>query len=367
MSEDPPPPDAPDAPATASPAGSPAPLDAPAAAPPLDPHAAAPPLDPPAAAPPLAAHEALSPPGPPPPPPPLPPLPPPPPLPPLDDEDGARPRRGGRRLAYSALAIVSGVLILVLALLGRANARHYYLRCAPAQITAEQGRSFPPWGSRPLTGPAWRAIERPENADCRARDTESLAELGGWYLDVLIDRASKALAGNILDQPSADNAPAPLDVAAAQLDQAQLLAHDPSHSAERARIARLEGDVAYWRAAQRVREAAAALADARTKFHDAATRRPEHVADAAAWAAFLGRLAGELHGGPSAAAPPSPAPTAPPPPAPVPAPTAMPPPAGPPAAPLGTALPVEPPPDAGSAAPPAAPRDAGLPPSGVLM
>ena len=127
-----------------------------------------------------------------------------------------------------------------------------------------------------------------------------------------------------------------------------------------------QGDVAYWRAALRVRDAAAALADARNKFDERRRAAPAHVDRCRRVGGVPRPPRRRAARRPAAAAPPS---------RPRPQPRRRTgsgadrdaPLAGPPAAPLGTALPVEPPPDAGSAAPPAALRDAGLPPGGVLM
>jgi hypothetical protein len=112
------------------------------------------------------------------------------------------------------------------------------------------------------------------------------------------------------------------------------------------------GDVQYWRASLRLRDANAALVDASRQFDAAALQRPLHVSDAGAWAELLRRISDELHAGPNGAAaafPPSPTGQA-----------HVP-------APQGTALPVDPaPPGAGSDAPATVP-DAGVPTGGVLL
>lgn len=272
------------------------------------------------------------------------------------DDDGLS--RSGRRrvlVVVVACAIVVGLGITVLAFLGRANAQRYLIACTTDQVSAEQGRTFPPWGSRPLTGPAWKPITLPPSAECRARETDDRAELEGWFLELLVERASTALtANNLLDsiEPGKTN---PLDVISAQLDQALLLSRAPERRDQRKEVERLFGDVQYWRASLRLREAAAALADASRQFDAAAAKRPRHVTDSAAWAAFLRALLDQMHAGPNARAPGA-VPAAPP---------VVGEPAGEvPTAPLGEALPVEP---EDTDAEPAPAPDAGLPTGGVLL
>jgi hypothetical protein len=269
------------------------------------------------------------------------------------DDDGL-PRSGNRRvMVVSALAIAVGLAATALVFLGRANVQRYMIACTTDQVLAEQGRAFPPWGSHPLTGAEWKPVMLPPNAECRPRETDNRSELEGWFLDLLVERASTTLtARDLVDsvQPGKTN---PLDLVAAQLNQALLLSRAPERRDQRKEVERLLGDVQYWRATLRLRDAAAALADAARQFDAAAAQRPRHVTDAGDWATFLRRLVDDLHAGPSG----------------VPAvgiPTA---PTGEPAsehpsAPLGTALPVEP---EGSAAEPAPAPDAGLPSGGVLL
>jgi hypothetical protein len=236
-------------------------------------------------------------------------------------------------------------------LLGRVNAQRYVIACATNQVSAEQGRSFPPWGTRPLVGAEWRPITLPANAECRPRETDDRAELEKWFLELLVERASSTLtARNLLEsiQPGKTN---PLDTVAEQLNQALLLSRAPERRDQRKDVERLLGDIQYWRASLRLRDAAAALGDAARQFDEAAAQRPRHVTDAAEWATFLRRLVDELHAGPSGV----PAMVAP-----------MGEPLGErPGAPAGTALPVEP--EDGSASEPAPPPDAGLPTGGVLL
>jgi hypothetical protein len=253
-----------------------------------------------------------------------------------------------RTMMIAGGALVAGIGIVALVFLGRANAQRYLITCSTTQVTPEQGRAFPPWGSRPLPGPEWKPLALPPNAECTEHETDDIVELERLYLGVLVDRASTALAGENLLDPATKTAPAPLDAASDQLTQALLLARSPQSRDQRKEVERLQGDVQYWRAMARLRDAHAALADAAKQFEAAAAARPRHVTDAGEWAGFLHKLVDELHAGPGGAAAP----------APVAAPTA---PAAP-SAPQGTALPVEPPP---SEPPP--PVDAGIPSGGVLL
>ncbi len=266
----------------------------------------------------------------------------------------------------SAIAIIVGLGVATLVFLGRANAQRYAIACTTDHVSAQQGRSFPPWGTRPLTGPAWKAIPLPPNAECRQRDTEEIAELEGWYLELLLERANTILTSpNLLDGISAPGAPVvvtnakgqqvtlqnPLDAVAEQLEQALLLSRAPERRDQRKEVERLFGDVQYWRASLRLRDASSALVDASRQFDAAAAQRPRHVTDAAAWGAFLRKLSDELQAGPDG----------------VPAAPLGPVPSELPSAPAGVALPVEPaaPPDVDDT-PPATP-DAGVPSGGVLL
>ncbi len=267
-----------------------------------------------------------------------------------DDDEPPAVKRSRRTMMVVAASVLGGLTIAALIFLGRANAQRYVISCALDHVSAEQGRAFPPWGAHPLSGPEWRPITLAPNAECKERETEDEAELERWYLEILVDRASTALtARGILDTipgGSADPRTAnPLDAIAAQLDQALLLARAPDRRDQRKEVERLLGDVHYWRAAARMRDATGALLDAAKQFEAAATERPRHQTDAGAWASFLHKLGDDLHTGPNSAA--------------LIAPTA---PANPehPTAPPGTVLPVEPTP------PPAAP-DAGIPSGGVLL
>jgi len=284
----------------------------------------------------------------------------------LDDPDdpdaGNTPkRRAGRRRTALVIAVTSfvGLGVGALVLLGYINGSQYAISCEPEQIIAQKGRVFPPWGMRTLGGELWKPIKIPADAECRARETEEEYELAGWYLDQLVDRASTLLTAREVTKA---------DDAAAMLEQALLHARAPERRDQRKAIERLLGDVGYWRASAKLRDAANALTDAAKQFDTAASQRPRHVSDASAWATYARKIADQLRAGPAdakAAAAGSPTSSSP---------------AGPPdrpAAPTGVALPVEPEqPGAGSntgsgssnsTAPAAAPPATGVPTGGVLL
>jgi hypothetical protein len=143
------------------------------------------------------------------------------------------------------------------------------------------------------------------------------------------------------------------DLAAAQLEQALLLARDPKRRDPRNAVGRLQGDVEYWRAMARLRKAAEEIISAAEQFDAAAGRIPQHVGDAAAWAELARRAAATLGAGPNGKTPLVPVDSG-----------SGAPPRDPP--PFGVALPVETP-DAAPAPPPEAGPDAGLPSGGVLL
>jgi hypothetical protein len=269
-------------------------------------------------------------------------------LPEPEEPDDGEPAASRRTMAIAGGALFVGIGIVVLVFLGRANAERYMLACSTDRITPEQGRAFPPWGTHPMPGPEWKPIALPPNAECTPHETDSIDALGKLYLDVLVDRASTALTAKNLLDPATKNAPAPLDAISDELGQALLLARPPERRDQRKEIERLQGDVQYWRATIRLRDANAALLDAAKQFDAAAAARPRHVTDAGEWAGFLRKLTEELQAGPGGT--PASAPVA----APATPPTT---------APAGSALPVEP---EGSASSPA-PIDAGVPSGGVLL
>ncbi|MCB9572952.1 MAG: hypothetical protein H6709_12775 [Kofleriaceae bacterium] len=266
-----------------------------------------------------------------------------------DDDDGdggdGAPKKRGKLVLVVAGALIAGLLIASMVLLGRSNAGRYFLRCGADHISAERGRSFPPWGSRPLGGPQWKAIKIPPDAECQSRETADLAELEGWYLDALVAQAQAKLTAKEVTA---------VDQAQQELEQALLLARDPERRDQRKEVDRLLGDVEYWRGRARVRAAIDTLEEAGARYDAAADKRPRHASDAAAWAGWVRHVARELAAGPGGtvaepatgdggAAPPHPE------------------------VPTGVALPVEEP----STAPAEPAPDAGVPPSlprgGVLL
>jgi hypothetical protein len=242
-----------------------------------------------------------------------------------------------------AAAATIAAAVAVLVVLGQLHARRHVLRCGAKAITAERGRSFPPWGWERLGGPAWRPITIPPGAECTERETDDLAQLEGWFLEHLTEQATAKLSGA---------SPGDVDRAEAELEQALLLSRSPERRDLRKELERLRGDVTYWRAAAKVKSAAATLADAAAAFDAAAAQRPRHASDPSRWATFVRSLAATLEAGPdgTGAPPPTPTPNRP-------------------LAPRGVALPVEAPPATaspdGGVPPDAAARD--LPTGGVLM
>jgi hypothetical protein len=270
-----------------------------------------------------------------------------------DDDEPASRKRRRRTVMVGAATTLVGLAIAALIFLGRANASRYLLVCTAEHAAAEQGRAFPPWGSHPLAGPEWEAIALPPNAACKERETEEPAELARWYYDILAERASTTLTSReLLDsiaKPGAATPTNPLNAVSAQLEQALLLARVFDGADQRKEIERLQGDVEYWRATLRLRDASQAMADAAKQFETANAHHPRHVDDAAAWGLFVHKLSDELHAGPGGATIPN---------TPVAEPHTP--------APPGTALPVEAPPNNEPPAAPA-PPDAGLPGGGVLL
>ena len=280
-------------------------------------------------------------------------------LPPDDliDDDGLpdESKWSRKTIAVIALAIVIGLGIAALVLLGRNNSQRFVLNCTTSQAVAEQGRSFPPWGSVPLPGAEWRPIALPPSAQCKRQEVDDKSQLEALFLDLLLDRSSTTLtARNFLEAPPVVDGKAtasPLDLVSNQLEQALLLSRAPERGDQRKQVVRLQGDVQYWRASLRLRDATAAMTEASRQFDQAALARPMHVSDAGAWAELIRRLSDELKAGPTgvpAAFPPAPTGERP-------------------SAPTGTALPVEPTSTGSAAEPPPAMPAAGVPTGGVLL
>jgi hypothetical protein len=280
-----------------------------------------------------------------------------------DDDDESRPRNR-KAVLVAAASLAVGVAIATLVILGHLNSGRYLLACEAERAVAEQGRTFPPWGTHALDGEAWKPVKIAPETRCQPRETDDVLVLERLYLAMLLDQATGLLTAREVTR---------VDDAEVLLKQALLLTRPPADepaklAAERSEhhkeIEQLLGDVGYWRAQTKLRDAAAALTDAAKQLDAAAAQHPRHVSDAPAWASYARRLAGELHAGPAGGTPTASAPGS----STVPA-TPAAPAAERPNAPAGTALPVEP--DNGSASEPspATPPtvDAGVPTGGVLL
>ena len=267
----------------------------------------------------------------------------------LEAEVEASTRPARRWPLILALISTAVAAIATMVVIGRVHAARYGLRCHAKEIVAERGRSFPPWGYQRLTGAAWKPIAIPPDAECTEHTTEDVVQLEGWFLEALIEQATRKLSGAI---------PGDLDRAEAELSQALLLSRSPERRDQRKDLERLRGDVTYWRAAAKIKAAIATLEDAARGFDDATAQRPRHASDPSRWAAFVRASAAALSAGPDGQG--------------VPTPTG---PAGPatstrPMAPPGIALPIDAPPFPIDAGQPEADPDAArsdLPSGGVLM
>jgi hypothetical protein len=298
-----------------------------------------------------------------------------------DPADEPRPRPSVRTVLLAAVLAIGTAGIVVVVLLGYLNSDRYVLACEPERAVPEQGRGFPPWGTRALTGAAWRPVKIAPETRCQPRETDDALVLQRLFLAMVLDQATALLTAREVNR---------VDDAEALLQQALLLTRpaelEPEPLArqrgeQHQEIERLLGDVAYWRGQAKVRDALSALGDAAKQFDAAIARHPRHVSDAAAWAARVRTLSGELHAGsagaasgpgapspatplsPSPATPPSPSPATPPPPSPAPAPPATTGSAGSAAGTAGTAPPAE----LERSAHPSPPLDAGAPAGGVLL
>ncbi len=292
------------------------------------------------------------------------------------EDDGAdpdEPRPGGRSLRailLAAVLVIGAAGIAVFALMGYLNSDRYVLACEPDRAVPEQGRGVPPWGTRALTGAAWRPVKIAPETRCQPHETDDVLVLQRLFLAMVLDQATALLTAREVNR---------VDDAEALLQQALLLTRPAEHEPEalaqtrgeqHQEIERLLGDVAYWHGQAKVRDALSALGDAARQFDTAVARHPRHVSDAAAWAVRVRTLADDLRAGSaSTAAGPVAPPPAPPSPAPSPTPAATAGSAGHPAVPPTTAtapVPAEIDRSAHPSPPAAPPPDAG-PPTGVLL
>ncbi len=273
------------------------------------------------------------------------------------DDDRHEPQRPGNRklVVVAALCVTAGLAIAGLVVLGRLNGDRYVLICESARAVPEQGRGFPPWGTRELDGDAWKPLKIAPEARCQPHETDDLLVLERLYLTMILDQATAQLTAREVTK---------LDDTEALLKQALLLTRPPEHEPARlatersehhSDIERMLGDVTYWRASAKLHDAEAALTEAAKQFDSAAAQHPRHVSDAPAWAAHARKLTQELHAGPAGAAQPA-----------TPSPPAA---AAVPTAPAAPDMPSEP--SAGAATNPAPEGppalDAGVPTGGVLL
>lgn len=280
----------------------------------------------------------------------------------VDDDDEPAAPRGRKALAAAVVVLLGGIVVVAGIVAGRVNSDRYLLACEAERAVPQQGREFPPWGTRGLDGEAWKPLKITAATRCQPHAVDDQVALERLYLAMLLDQASALVTASDAAQ---------LDDADALLKQALLLTRPPEtepanlakqRGERHAEVERLLGDVTYGRAAARLRDAATALGEAAKQFDSAAAQRPRHATDAAAWASYARRLADQLRAGPSAATAPPVGDK----------PLALPAEAPPrPDVPVGTALPVEPGrPGAPSKPPgdePAAPSDPRVPSGGVLL
>ena len=259
-----------------------------------------------------------------------------------DDELDDAPKKRGKGALVLAIALIAAGAIATIVLLGRANGSRYVFHCGANRITAEEGRGFPPWGTRRMGGAAWKPIEIGPDVECRTRETGSLRQLESWYLEALVTQAQAKLTAKEVTG---------VDAAQDELEQALLLSRDPDRADQRKEIDRLMGDVEYWRATARVKSAIQTLEEAAHRYDAAVDKRPRHVSDSAAWAAWARQAADSLRAGPGGTHVVGPAPVAP---------TRT-------DVPTGVALPVEEPDSTEPDVAPVTPVDAGVPRGGVML
>lgn len=217
----------------------------------------------------------------------------------------AGPRRG-RTILITAAVLLLAATVAGLVYLGQQNRRSYHLVCGAEAITAARGRGFPPWGQSALTGEAWRPIPVAPATPCTSQTLDSRPALAQQLGAMLVARAEAWVIGR-RDGTGREQ----IAAVQAQLDQARLLlgeAAEPgapavAEGAGRA-LERLQGDVDYWHARDRVEAAAAALDEAAAQLDQAVAREPRHNSEnAAAWQGLLARIRQDLASGPYAAQP----------------------------------------------------------------
>ena len=224
-----------------------------------------------------------------------------------DDGDGdGDSGMSGRALLAIILLGLFLIVVFVLWFLGERNSRVYYIDCGTSQITASQGRSFPPWGKSRLSGARWRAIQNVlELTQCDDASFDNREELEARYRDLLLAQADQWLEG--LDAHESREL---LPTVRQQLEQAESLSRssDPESVTARERIGRLLGDVTYWEAFDELETVSQQLDQAAQRLRSAVDKKPAHVSDADHWRAFARHLAKELTAGPPILRPPPPTP-----------------------------------------------------------
>jgi hypothetical protein len=219
-----------------------------------------------------------------------------------DPADEVRPHRSGRTVLFAAVLAIGAAGIGVAVLLGYLNSDRYVLACEPERAVPEQGRGFPPWGTRALSGAAWRPVKIAPETRCQPHETDDALVLQRLFLAMVLDQATALLAAREVTR--VDDAEALLQQALLLTRPAELEPEPLAHQRveQHQEIERLLGDVAYWRGQAKVRDALGALGDAAKQFDAAVARHPRHASDAAAWAARMRTLAGELQPGPAGSA-----------------------------------------------------------------
>lgn len=264
-----------------------------------------------------------------------------------DDPDAPDdPKKSKRPWILGGIGVAAALVVGGLIFLGHVNAQTYAFTCQPDKIVAEQGRAFPPWGTRPLTDPEWKPVDITPRFACVSTETDDRGKLASWFADALYDNAAEELT------PSPGHEVTKLDLAEQQIDQALLLlrtATEAKHGREQTE--HWLANVTFWRTKAKLRESIAGLGELANQFDQAAKAGPHQITNAHAWAEYVRKVAAELKldqpEASTANAPPPPEerPGAP--------------------APMGTALPVEP--TRPAEALPAPPPDAGVPSGGVML
>jgi hypothetical protein len=221
-----------------------------------------------------------------------------------DDDDVDHRPRSLKTIATIVLSIAVGVAIVIFVILGRANMDRFALLCEAERAVPQQGRAFPPWGFHAISGEAWHPLAIAPETRCQSRETDDIRALERGMLAMLLDEANTQLTAHDLTK---------LDATESLLKQSLLLTRPAAIAepetlaadriAQHKEIERLLGDVTYWRAAARLREAANALTDASKQFDSAAAQHPRHVNDAGTWSTYVRKLADQLRIGPAGGPP----------------------------------------------------------------